>query len=345
MLRFAHTEFLWLLILVPALAFFFWYVFRQKRKAMERFGNLRLVNILAGSTRRSRQLWKAALLILAAAFMILALSRPQIGTRLEEVKREGLDILVAMDLSFSMLADIKPKPLEKAKHEVEGFINRLRGDRIGLIAFAGESFVQCPLTLDYGAARIFLDDMSPSAMPMPGTNLGSAIHTAMKTFDAKERKYKVLVLITDGENHEDDAVKAAEEAVKEGVIIYTVGVGSREGAPIPVQESGIETGFKKNREGEVVISKLDEVTLEKIALATNGKYYRASSGEEELDKIYDDIMSMEKKELGTLRFSQFEDRFQYVLALALLFLLVEFFLPERTEAKDALTGRYEKEAA
>lgn len=346
MLRFANMELFWFLALAPAMALFYWYVFRKKREAMKRFGNLKLMSILAGSTRKNRQVWKAVLVTLTALLMILALMRPQIGTRLEEVRRQGLDILVALDLSYSMLAeDIKPNRLAKAKHEIEGILSRLRGDRIGLIAFAGESFVQCPLTMDYGAARIFLDAMTPAAMPVPGTNIGAAIRTAMKTFDAKERKYKVLILITDGEDHGETAVKLAEEASKEGVIIYTVGIGSREGVPIPVQAEGGGSGFKKTRDGDVVISKLDEATLEKIALATNGKYYRASSGEEELNMIYEDIMSMEKKELGTIQFSQFEDRFQYILAFALLFLLIEFFLPERRNDKNLHIMNFDREAA
>lgn len=343
MLRFANIFLIWLVALIPALVVFYWYAFRQKRRAMERFGNLHLMQFLAGSTQRTRQIWKVILLIITTGLMVLAILRPQIGTRLEEVKREGQDIIVALDISASMLAeDIKPNRLTKAKHEIESLIDKLKGDRIGLIAFAGVSFVQCPLTLDYGAAKIFLDIMDSKLAPRSGTAIGEAIRTAIGAFNQKERKYKVLILITDGEDHETEPLKWAEAAQKEGIVIYTVGIGSREGVPIPIGESSGQSGFKKDREGQVIISKLDEVTLEKIALQTNGKYYRASSGEEELDKIYDDIQGMEKKELGTLRFTQFEDRFQFILIIALILLIIEYFLPERNEIKREWKGRFEE---
>ena len=302
-----------------------------------------MMSMLARSTRRKRQIWKAVLLIATAAFMLIALLRPQIGTRLEEVTREGLDIIIALDLSTSMLAeDIKPNRLTKAKHEIEGLIDRLQGDRIGLVAFAGASIVQCPLTLDYGAAKIFLDIMDTDLIPRPGTAIGAAIKTAMGAFNEKERKFKVLIVITDGEDQEENAQQLAEDAAKEGIIIYTVGIGSREGVPIPLRQGLVQSGFKKDNQGQVVISKLDEVTLEKIALATNGKYYRATSGEEELDKIYNEIMGMEKKEFGSLRFTQFEDRFQYLLFIALLLLIIEYFLPERQEVVREWKGRFEE---
>lgn len=343
MLRFANIYLVWLVALIPVLVVFYWYVFRQKRRAMERFGNLHLMQFLTGSTRRTRQIWKVILLIISAGFMVLAILRPQIGTRLEEVKREGQDIIIALDISTSMLAeDIKPNRLTKAKHEIESLIDKLKGDRVGLIAFSGVSFVQCPLTLDYGAAKIFLDIMDSKLAPRPGTAIGEAIRTSIGAFNQKERKYKVLILITDGEDHETEPLKWAEAAQKEGIVIYTVGIGSREGVPIPIGESRGQSGFKKDREGQVIISKLDEVTLEKIALQTNGKYYRASSGEEELDKIYNDIQGMEKKELGTLRFTQFEDRFQFILIIALILLIIEYFLSERNEIKTEWKGRFEE---
>jgi len=305
---------------------------------MARFGNLEILKKLSRNTSRGRQVAKISLILGALFFFILALARPQIGSKIEQVKREGVDVIVAMDVSKSMLArDIAPSRLDKAKHEVENFIDRLRGDRIGLIAFAGDAFVQCPLTLDYGAAKIFLDILSPDLIPTPGTAIGKAIGKAIEAFDQQERKHKVLVLITDGEDHGEDAMKYAEEAERQGIVIYTVGIGSPEGQPIPETETG---GFKKDRSGQVVISKLDEFTLEKIALQTNGKYYRATSGEDELDKIYAEIAGMEKKELGSFQFSQFEDRFQYFLAIGLILLLIEFLLPERVSVKQEWRGRF-----
>jgi Ca-activated chloride channel family protein len=201
--------------------------------------------------------------------------------------------------------------------------------------------VQCPLTLDYGAAKMFLDILEPGLIPTPGTNIGEAIALALKSFEGKDRKFKVLILITDGENHEGDVMKLAEEAERQGVIIHCVGIGSPEGVPIPQAADQLgSSGFKKDREGQVVMSKLDEVSLEKIALQTNGKYYRASSGENELDKIYDEIAKMDKKELGSLQYTQFEDRFQYILIFVILILAVEVLIPERRKVAREWLGRF-----
>ncbi|MDZ7265076.1 MAG: VWA domain-containing protein, partial [candidate division KSB1 bacterium] len=245
-------------------------------------------------------------------------------------------------VSLSMQAeDIKPNRLEKAKHMVSNLIDLFQGDRVGLIAFAGVPFVQCPLTLDYGAAKMFLEIMDTNLIPQPGTAIGAAIMKAMETFDQRERKHKVLILITDGEDHEGEPLKAAELAEKDGVVIHTVGIGSVQGVPIPLyNESGRNVGFKKDRDDQVVTSKLDEITLEKIALQTGGKYYRASGSESELKKLYEEISKMEKKELASLKFSQYEDRFQYLLIISLVLLVAEVFIPERRKVKEEWHGRF-----
>ncbi len=342
MIRFANNYALYLLLLIPALAVFFYFVFRWKRRAMQRVGNMLLLQQLTPAFSRSRRNWKIVLLLAALAFMLLALARPQLGTALEEVKRTGVDIIIAIDVSNSMLAeDIPPNRLAKARHEVSSLIDKLQGDRIGIIAFAGEAFMQCPLTLDYGAANIFLEVLSPNLIPTPGTDIGKAITLALQSFEGAERKYKVLVLITDGEHHADDVMPMAEEAERQGVVIYTVGIGSPQGVPIPVTEDGVNLGgYKKSRGGEVIVTKLDELTLEKIALQTGGKYYRASSGEAELDRIYEDVSSMEKKELASLKFSQFEERYQYVLFAGFILLLAELLLSERRKVKLAARRRF-----
>jgi len=331
-----------LLWLIPILILFYVLVFKWKKRALTRFGNLELLQRLTDSTSQGRQVFKVALIIIAVAFMILSSGRPQIGTKLEEVKREGVDILIALDVSLSMLAeDIKPNRLEKAKHEIDSFIDMLEGDRIGMIAFAGIPFVQCPLTLDYGAAKLFLDIMDVNLIPQPGTAIGDAVLLAIKTFEQRERKHKVLVLITDGEDHQGEPLKAAELAEKEGIVIYTVGVGSVKGVPIPVyNDRGSSAGFKKDRQGDVVTSKLDEITLEKVALQTNGKYFRATGGEDELVKIYEAISKMEKKELASVKFSQYEDRFQYILILAIILLVLEVFIQDRKKIKREWRGRF-----
>ena len=343
MFRFAFPQLLILLGLVPLLALFFVFAFRQKKRAMARFGRLEMMQKLARSVSPRRQILKVSLLAAAVLFMVLAAARPQLGTKLRNVKREGQDIIIALDVSLSMMAeDIAPNRLEKAKHEITSLIDKLQGDRIGLIAFAGRAFMQCPLTLDYGAARMFLDSMDASLIPQPGTAIGEAILKASGSFVEKERKNKVLILITDGEGHEGDPLEIAKVAAREGVVIYCVGIGSSKGVPIPLEdERGMDRGFKKDRDGEVVMTRLDELTLEKIALETGGKYYRASSGEVELDKIYEDISKMEKKALSSKQFAQYEDRFQGLLAVALLVLVLEVLIPEAKRIKKAWKGRFE----
>jgi Ca-activated chloride channel family protein len=255
---------------------------------------------------------------------------------MEMLKREGIDIIVAIDVSKSMeVLDVKPGPisrLAKAKQEIRTLITteRLQGDRIGLVAFAGEAFIQCPLTLDYSAAQMFLDVIDSDIIPIPGTAIGDAIRKAMAGFNRQERKHKVLILLTDGEDHDTDPIGAAEEARKEGVKIYTIGIGNPEGEPIPIyNQRGERIGFKKDNEGNVVVSQMDDVTLQKIALTSGGKYYRASPSELELDKVYENIAKMEKKELEGKLLLQYDDRFQWPLAVALLFILWEVFIPER----------------
>jgi len=323
--------------IIPALIVFYWFVFKKKSALLSWFANSELLQKLIATTNRKMQILKATLLLVVIFYFIVGWARPQLGTKLETVKRQGVDIMIALDVSLSMLAeDIAPNRLEKAKHEIENLINKLEGDRVGLIAFAGVPFIQCPLTLDYGAAKIFLDVMEPDLIPDAGTAIGSAIQTAIKAFEQTERKHKVLVLITDGEEHEGEPLKAAEEAEKQGIVIYTVGIGSPEGVPIPITDDrSAGRSFKKDREGKVVMTKLDEITLEKIALQTSGKYFRASSSEVELDKIYEDISKMEKKELASKKFSQYEDRFQYILVFALFLLIAEVFIPDRKRMQKA----------
>ncbi len=312
---------------------FFVFVFRQKEALLKRLGHLEMIKKMLPGFRKKRVMAKSILFIVAYIFLVIAAADPQIGTKLEEVKREGLDIIVALDVSMSMKAeDIAPNRLEKAKHEISKLIDILHGDRIGLIAFAGMAHVQCPLTLDYSAAKLFLRMMDTNLIPVRGTAIGDAIRKAIKAFSRKEHKYKVLILITDGEDQGSDPVEAAKEAAKEGIVIYTIGLGSLQGVPIPLfDRNGNPAGFKKDRNGNVVTTKLDVATLQKIAYLTNGKYYISSNGETELKKIYADVNKMEKKQLSSHKFSQYEDRFQIFIILALIVLVMETFLPERSK--------------
>lgn len=341
-IRFVNIQFLQLYWIAPLLIAFFWYAFYKKREAINRFGSPELMKKLTAGTSIKRQKGKAAMLIISALLIITAVSRPQIGTRLEEVKREGQDIIVAIDVSNSMLAeDIKPSRLEKAKHEIARIIDKLQGDRIGIIVFAGESFVQCPLTLDYGAAKLLLSVVNPGLIPLPGTNIPSALEKAIQTFEQKERKYKIMILITDGEDHAGESEKQAEAASREGIVIYTVGIGTPAGIPIPeYDENGRLSGYIKDENGETVVSKLDELTLQKIALTTNGKYYNATPDEAELDLIFQAISEGEKKELGSMQYTQFEDRFQIFLALFLLLVVMEFLYSDRIKVITEWKGRF-----
>ena len=341
-LKFENPDLLYLLWgVIFWIAFFVWVV-KYKKFLLKRFGNLEILPKLMQAYSSRRRNLKFALIILSYIFFVIALANPQIGKTLEEFTRRGVDIIVALDVSTSMQAeDIKPNRLEKAKHEIGQLIDLLQGDRIGLIAFAGIAHVQCPLTLDYSAAKLFLNILDTDIIPQPGTALGEAIKKAIPAFNREDRKHKVLILITDGESHESDPLEIAKEAEQEGIIIYTVGIGSARGVPIPVYtKSGTRTGFKKDKQGNVVTTKLDVVTLQKIAYQTGGKYFTASGAEDELNDIYDEISGMEEKELTSKQFSQYEDRFQIFLILGLISIILELLIPEKKHFKKEWRGRF-----
>ena len=330
MIRFAHIEYLYALAVIPVMAAVYWLFARARGKAAARFGNSVILDRLAEEASRAKRLMKFVLVLLAVACLLVALADPRIGTRLEDVKQEGVDIFIALDVSLSMKSeDIKPNRLEKAKFEIRNLVSRLAGDRIGLIVFAGEAFTQFPLTTDYSAANMFLDIIDVDAVPEPGTDIASAIERSVESFDFEESTTKVLVIITDGESTEGDAFDAAEEAAKKGVLIYTIGLGSPTGSPIPVYNaSGQQVDFKRDRSGAVVISKLDEASLEKLASIGNGKYFRGTNAQDELDEIYKNINALQKKEFGVKQFTDFEDRFQVFLVPAVLLLLAEILMTE-----------------
>jgi Ca-activated chloride channel family protein len=339
-MRFFEPAYLFSLLVIPVLIGFFWWAVYRKKLLLARFGDMPLIMKAARGISFRRQAGKAALLIVAVLLLCFTLAQPQLGTHMEMVKHEGLDIVVAVDVSKSMDAlDVQPGPisrLEKAKLQIRSLLSpeRLHGDRIGLVAFAGEAFIQCPLTIDYSAARMFLDVIDTDIIPSRGTDLERAIRKSVTAFNEKERKHKVLILLTDGESQTGKPVDAAEDARKEGVKIYTVGIGSPAGEPIPIFNRREEkVGFKKDDEGKVVVSKLDEETLQKIALATGGKYYRATPSELELDKIFTDIGGMERKEMEGRLLLQYDDRFQWPLSLALAFMIWEVFVPERIRSR------------
>lgn len=330
MITFAHSEYLVAFALLPLLVASFFWAMRVRHRSMERFGNLDLLQRLMPSAGHRRLPVKFLLLATAVAFLVLGTANPRIGSKLEEVKREGVDLFIALDVSLSMKAeDIKPNRLEAAKREISLLLDKLQNDRIGLIVFAGDSYLQLPLTTDYDAARLFLSTIDVDIVPVPGTAIGSAIKLAMKSYVQGERKHKAMVVITDGENHEDDAITAAKEAGAEGIVVHTIGMGSSQGAPIPEYQNGVQVGFKKDEGGNVIITKLDEAGLQQIAEAGGGKYIRANNQQDELDAIFKEVQSMEKKEFGAKIYTEYEDRFQYFLVIAFALLAIEFFVSER----------------
>ena len=340
-MHFGNPEFFFLLLLIPLFIGFFMWAYQRKKAALARFAELRLIEKLTPPSTFARQVVKGTLLIAFFVFMVLALVRPRFGTKLEMFERRGVDLMVALDISESMLAeDIAPNRIDRAKHEIGKLLDLLKGDRAGLIVFAGESFVQCPLTLDYGAAKMFLNAVSTGWVQIQGTAFADAIKQATEAFRSKDHKYKVLVLISDGEDHEGNAVEAAKAAAAEGVVIYTVGIGSENGAPIPVSKGGGNVVYKKDKDGNLVMTKLDPVTLEKIAIEGHGKYFHAGT-DLDLSRIMTEIEHMEKRELGSSQLNIFEERYQIFLFIALLLLVVEFFIPERAWRTAAWKGRFE----
>ncbi len=337
MVKFANPTFLYLLLAIPLLALFFWSVEKRKQSLLARFGEIELIRKLTASRSKGFLIARRVLFTVGMAFLILAMARPQLGTKLEEVKREGIDLIVAIDVSNSMLAeDVAPNRMLKAKHELKTLIDRLKGDRIGIVAFAGDAFLASPLTTDYAAAAMILDAIDVGVIPQQGTAIARAIEIACKGFVTKDSRQKVILLLTDGEDHEGDPVAAAEAAAKEGIIIYAVGIGSPTGVPIPsVDKSGNKTGYLRGSDGEIVTSKLDEVTLQRIALATEGKYYPARPGSAELNEIIKAISGMEKTQIEAKIFTNFEDRFQWFLIPAILFFVIASALPERRSKKAA----------
>lgn len=330
-MQFVRPEYFNLLWLLPGLGIFFCWAYYRRRKRLEKLISRQLATQLTSEFSHRKAVLRAWLLAGFLFLGILALARPQWGMSLNTVQRRGVDIIAALDTSYSMNAeDVAPNRLAKAKSEIRGLIERLKGDRIGLVDFAGTAIVQCPLTLDYGAALLFLDVADTNVIPEPGTSLASAIQTASAAFIAKEKKYKVLVIFTDGEDLEGQIEEAVRKAHDAGVVIYTVGIGSIEGKPIPIRDAkGDIIDYRKDQDGQIVVSRLDERSLNEISAQTGGKYFRATTSESELDGMYDEVSRMERKQLESRVYQTFEDRFQYPLTLAILCLAAEAWISER----------------
>lgn len=332
-MRFAASGYLWMLLGIPVLALLFVLSFQARRRALQRFGGWEVVCRLIRSTSFERRIAKVALVLFAVVCLVLALSRPQWGAKLQTVSRRGVDVIIAVDTSLSMMTeDVKPNRLAQARGAVSSFIDLLSGDRIGLMAFAGSAYVACPLTLDYAAAKLFVDVLDIDLIPIRGTAIAEAIRTARTAYRSNDRRYRVLILITDGEDHEGDVEAAVRDAVEAGITIFTVGIGKPSGEPIPIRnERGQVVGYKEDGEQRKVTSRLGESALESIALATGGRYYRATTEGLELERIYDEIAGMDQQTFSSRLHRSYEDRYQLPLAVALILLAMEAAIPDRTK--------------
>lgn len=327
MFQFQNEEYLWFLLLIPFLIIAYNVLYWWKTKQLKKFGDLELIHTLSKDISKRGKIWKFIFILLAISSLVICIARPQFGTKYQEITREGIEIIIAVDVSNSMLTkDIAPNRLDKAKKSIARLISKLREDKIGLIVFAGDAYVQLPVTSDYASAKMFLSSIGPSIVPKQGTAIGSAIDLAVRSFNFNSETNKVLVIITDGENHEDDPVEAAEIANKEGIIIHTIGMGLPKGKPIPNTNGG---GFMKDKSGNVVMSKLDEKTLRKIAAAGKGTYVRATNSNSGLDLIISEINKVEKTKSKQKEYAEYDENFIVFAWIALILLVLEILIFER----------------
>lgn len=327
--RFANPEYLYALLLIPVLVIvYLWYQSAKKRQ-LANFGDEALIAPLMPEDNSIGKHWKAALQLVSFLLLILMLARPQYGSKLEEVKRNSAEIIVALDISNSMLAeDIAPSRLERSKQALSKLIDKLNTDRIGLIVFAGDAYTQLPITADYVSAKMFLSTIHPGLIARQGTAIGTAIKLAASSFDPRSETGKAIIVISDGENHEDDAVNAATEAASKGIVVHTIGMGLPQGAPIP-SSPGSTSDFIKDRQGTIVISKLDEKMLADIATAGNGIFVRAGNASTGLEMVHAEINKLFRAESVSKSFAEYNDQFIYLAAFALLLLILEIILPEK----------------
>ena len=325
MIHFAQAQYLFLLLLIPFFFLVFALVLKLRQKRIRRFGDENLVRQLMPSYAKGKAWVRLTLFALGFFFFVIGLSRPQIGAKLKEHETKGAEIMIVLDVSNSMLAeDYSPNRLDRAKLAIARLVDKLRDDRIGLIVFAGNSFVQLPITTDYVSAKMFLNSISTESVPVQGTAIGEAINTAMRSFSAQSEKSRAIIVITDGENHEDDPVAAAGQAAEMGVRVFTIGVGSPEGKPIPMDGE-----LLKDKEGNIVVTRLDEGVLKEVANAGKGVYVRAGNSEFGLNPIIDDIRRMEDEKYSSIVFEEYDEQFMYFLAMTLFFLVIEMLVGDR----------------
>ena len=329
MLNFAQSQYLLLLFLIPVFFIIQAIVLKIRRGRIRKFGDEALVSRLMPSYSKGKVWVRLVLFSIGFFFFVIGLSRPQIGAKLKEHETKGAEIMIVLDVSNSMLAeDYSPNRLERAKLAISRLVDKLREDRIGLIVFAGNSFVQLPITTDYVSAKMFLNSITTDSVPVQGTAIGDAINTAMRSFSAQSEKSRAVIVITDGENHEDDPVAAAKQAAELGVRVFAIGVGSPEGKPIPMDGE-----LLKDKDGEIVVTRLDEKVLQDVARAGNGVYVRAGNSEFGLNPIIDDIKRMEDEMYSSIVFEEFDEQFMYFLGIALFFFVIEMLVGDRRSKK------------
>ena len=325
MIIFARSFYLWLLLLVPLIPVGYALVQRLRTLRVRRFGDEALVEEMMPSRSRSKGWIRIVLWSLAFGCFVIGLARPQVGAKLSERETEGAEIMICLDVSNSMLAqDYSPNRLERAKLAISRIVDKLQEDRIGLIIFAGTSFVQLPITTDYVSAKMFLASIDPQSIPIQGTAIGDAILTAAKGFSAQSEKSRAIIVITDGEKHEDDPVAAARQATELGCKVYAIGVGSAQGQPIPVED-----GLLKDRDGNIVVTRLDDKTLREVAAAGGGAYIHAGNEEFGLNPIIEDIRRMEAEKFKSVVFEEFDEQYMYFFAAALALFVLELLIGQR----------------
>ncbi|MEM7485622.1 MAG: VWA domain-containing protein [Bacteroidota bacterium] len=331
MIQLDEKIYFYLLAIVPVIVLAFFFLQIWKKRTQRQFADQKLLKRLAPNKSKLKSSLKLIFLSLGLTFLIIGLVNPKIGTKLETVKREGVDIVFALDVSKSMLAeDIAPNRLEKAKRLISEIINQLASDRIGIIAYAGQAYPQLPITTDYGAAKMFLQSMNTDMLSSQGTAINAAIDLANTYYDDSEQTNRVLFIVSDGEDHsESSTLDAVETASESGIRIFTIGVGKPKGAPIPIKRKGVVESLKKDSQGEVVITKLNETILSEIADQGNGEYIDGSNTEDAVDLIKEQLDQMDKKEFEAKQFAEYKDQFQWFLGIGLLFLFLDIFLLDR----------------
>ncbi len=329
MFRFENPAYLYLLILIPAFAFLSLLISKRRKKALRHFGNPDLLESLMPNSSRIRPVVKFYIMLLALTCIIITLAGPQFGTKLQTVKRKGIEIMIALDVSNSMNAqDIQPSRLDRAKRAIFQLVDKLDNDKVGLIVFAGQAYTQLPITTDYASAKMFISTINTGMIPTQGTAIGTAINRCLMSFSDQEDVNRAIIVITDGENHEDDAIAAAKTATERGIKVYTVGMGLPKGAPIPIPGGG-KNEFMKDRQGNVVISKLNEQMLIEIASAGDGEFISANNIRKGINDLVDHLSKIEKSELEAKVYTDYDHQFQYIAFIVFLLLLIDYIILER----------------